>query len=56
MVRHPGAFLGYYNDPEMTAQVLDDGWVRTGDKGHMSADQELVFVDRLRRSDHAALR
>ncbi len=47
MVRNPGAFLGYYNDPEMTARVLNDGWARTGDEGHMSADQELVFVDRL---------
>jgi long-chain acyl-CoA synthetase len=47
MVRHPGVFLGYYNDPEMTAQVLDDGWVHTGDKGSLTADQELVFVDRL---------
>jgi long-chain acyl-CoA synthetase len=47
VVRNPGAFLGYYNDPAMTARVLDDGWVRTGDEGHMSADQELVFVDRL---------
>jgi long-chain acyl-CoA synthetase len=47
VVRHPGVFLGYYNDPEMTARVLDDGWVRTGDKGSLTADQELVFVDRL---------
>jgi long-chain acyl-CoA synthetase len=47
LVRNPGAFLGYYNDPDMTARVLNDGWVRTGDQGHMSADQELVFVDRV---------
>jgi long-chain acyl-CoA synthetase len=47
VVRHPGVFLGYYNDPEMTARVLDDGWVRTGDKGSLTAEGELVFVDRL---------
>ena len=47
LVRNPGAFLGYYNDPDMTARVLNDGWVRTGDQGYMSADQELVFVDRV---------
>jgi long-chain acyl-CoA synthetase len=39
--------LGYYNDPEMTARMLNDGWVHTGDKGFLTADQELVFVDRL---------
>lgn len=47
LVRNPGAFLGYYNDPEMTSRVLKDGWVLTGDQGHMSADNELVFVDRI---------
>jgi long-chain acyl-CoA synthetase len=47
VVRHSGVFLGYYNDPEMTARVLSDGWVRTGDIGHMSDGEELVFVDRL---------
>ena len=31
----------------MTAQVLDDGWVRTGDQGYMNAIRRLVFVDRL---------
>jgi long-chain acyl-CoA synthetase len=47
LVRHPGVFLGYYGDPAATAQALDDGWVRTGDSGHLNAGQELVFVDRV---------
>jgi long-chain acyl-CoA synthetase len=47
VVRSPGAFRGYYSDPAMTARVLSDGWVRTGDKGYLSADEALVFVDRL---------
>ena len=47
VVRHPGVFVGYYNDPGMTARVMNDGWVRTGDQGHMNADEELVFVDRV---------
>ena len=45
LVRNPGAFLAYYDDPDMTARVLNDGWVRTGDQCHMNADQELIFVD-----------
>ncbi len=47
LVRSPGAFLGYHDDPEATARVRNDGWVRTGDKGHVGRDGELVFVDRL---------
>jgi long-chain acyl-CoA synthetase len=47
MVRHPGVFAGYQSDPAMTARVMDDGWVRTGDQGYLSADQQLVFVDRV---------
>jgi long-chain acyl-CoA synthetase len=47
LVRNPGAFLGYQNDPELTARVLSDGWVRTGDQGHMSPSKDLVFVDRI---------
>jgi len=47
LVRHPGVFLGYYNDSETMAHVMDGGWVRTGDSGRISGDRELVFVDRL---------
>ncbi len=46
VVRSRGAFLGYYNDLESTARILNDGWVRTGDKGQMKAG-DLVFVDRI---------
>lgn len=49
VVRHPGTFLGYHNDPDRTARVLNDGWVRTGDTvgAGAGAGKELVFVDRL---------
>jgi long-chain acyl-CoA synthetase len=46
VVRHSGVFLGYYKDPEATAQVLRDGWVHTGDRCYMK-DGQMVFVDRL---------
>ena len=38
---------GYFEDPEETARVLSaDGWVRTGDLGHLDAAGYLYFADR----------
>jgi long-chain acyl-CoA synthetase len=45
--RQPGVFLGYYNQPETTAQVLKDGWFHTGDRGFVRDDGQIVFLDRL---------
>jgi long-chain acyl-CoA synthetase len=44
----PGVFLGYYRDPEKSAEVLQDGWFYTGDSGLIREDGHLVFVDRLK--------
>ena len=46
--RQPGAFLGYHNDPEKTAQVLTEGWFHSGDGGILREDGQIVFVDRVR--------
>jgi long-chain acyl-CoA synthetase len=45
-VRQPGSFLGYYNDPVATAQVLHDGWVSSSDCGRLTDDGYLNFIDR----------
>ena len=45
--RHPGIFIGYYKDPDATAQVLKDGWFHSGDCGFIRDDGHIVFLDRL---------
>ena len=48
-VRGPGVMLGYWNNPTATARVIDDGWLRTGDVGHLDRDGYLYLAGR--RSD-----
>jgi long-chain acyl-CoA synthetase len=45
--RQPGIFIGYYKDPNKTAEVLQDGWFYSGDSGFISEDGHVVFLDRL---------
>lgn len=47
LVRGPGVFVGYRNQPEVTAEIVDaDGWLHTGDIGEVLADGSLRVVDR----------
>lgn len=47
-IHSPANMLGYHRRPEATAETLRDGWVHTGDAGHLN-DEGFVFVsDRLK--------
>ena len=43
----PTVFSGYLGRPDLTAEVLSDGAVRTGDRGHLAPDGRLVVDGRL---------
>jgi long-chain acyl-CoA synthetase len=37
---------GYWNAPQLTAAALADGWLKTGDIGHVDEDGYLSILDR----------
>lgn len=45
-VRGENVFLGYLDEPEATARVLVDGWLRTGDIATVDDDGYLYLVNR----------
>ena len=44
--RGPQMMQSYWKRPEETAAAIRDGWLHTGDIGHLDADGEVVIVDR----------
>ena len=46
--RGENVMLGYWNQPELTAETLRGGWLHTGDGGYMDEDGYVYIVDRVK--------
>ena len=44
----PGSSIGYYKMPEKSAATFVDGWVHTGDKGHVDEDGFVFLTGRVK--------
>jgi long-chain acyl-CoA synthetase len=48
LLRGPHVFLGYYGQPDKTAETVRDGWLHTGDVGVMDAEGFVTITDRMK--------
>jgi fatty-acyl-CoA synthase len=48
LVRGPGLFERYHNDPEKTAEAMRGGWFHSGDRGKLDEDGRLTYLGRLK--------
>ena len=48
LIKSPGVFLGYFNQPEKTAETVVDRWLHSGDVGKKDDEGFVTITDRLK--------
>ncbi|MBR1908296.1 AMP-binding protein [bacterium] len=49
LLKGPSIMKGYYHQPELTAETIDeDGWLHTGDIGHLDSDGHIHITGRIK--------
>jgi long-chain acyl-CoA synthetase len=46
VIKGPGVMKGYWNKPDETASAIRNGWLHTGDVGHVDEDGYFFITDR----------
>ncbi len=46
LCKGPNIMMGYYKRPDLTEEIMSDGWLKTGDIGMLSDDKFLSITDR----------
>jgi long-chain acyl-CoA synthetase len=48
VIRSSGVMKGYYKQPDLTAQTMADGWLKTGDIGKLDEHRNLFILGRIK--------